>query len=174
MLTISRIFGRSSGCTFRKRAMLVRGPTGINVTGSGLAASVSAMRRSAPPGRSLVFGSGRFTLPIPFSPCTFFAVRASPTRGALSPLATGMSERPASSRSFSAFVTPSSSSTFPKTTVTARTSSSGERTARRMARASSIPGSTSRITGFGAAEAPAEKTRQRKTRTPIIGPDGRL
>src|SRR5271169_138739 len=62
-----------------------------------------------------------------------------------------MSQRLARDASFRAFSRPCCAVTLPGTTVRARTSSSGEFRASRMASASSVPGSVSIITFLGAA-----------------------
>jgi len=88
-------------------------------------------------------------------PAKLAAARA--VRGGRSaPAATGISVRPATSSSRSALGSVSSSGTLPATGVRASTFSSGEFSARKMASASSVPGSVSIMTrrGDGAAPAP--------------------
>lgn len=91
-------------------------------------------------------------LPSPFFPCQNSAVISFWNSGCCAPAATGMSHRLASETMRSAFSRPIAAVTFPGTTVIARTSSSGEFSASIRARASSVPGSVSKII-FLAAEA---------------------
>ena len=66
--------------------------------------------------------------------------------GCVAPLATGMSARPAMSSSVNALWVATSTAQLPNTVVSAATSSSGEARARKIATASSMPGSVSMIT----------------------------
>src|SRR5216683_2959766 len=111
------------------------------------------MMRSGPKREStLHLLGGNSTLPSPFLPCQNSAVISFWNRGCCAPAATGMSHRFASETMRSAFSRPIAAVTFPGTTVIARTSNSGELSARISARASSVPGSVSKII-FLAAEA---------------------
>ena len=81
----------------------------------------------------------------PFLPCQNSAVISFWKRGCCAPAATGISHRFASETMRSAFSRPMAAVTFPGTTVIARTSRSGELSASISARASSLPGSVSKI-----------------------------
>ena len=124
---------------------LVRGPSRQSVISPSGAAMTASMMRSTPwtlqrrrRGRaarpSLRGRCRRGHIP----PCC-----SGLTIGRAQPGATRMSGRPASSRIWRAFRSVLPSGTLPATAVTATTSSSGEPSASRMAKASSWPGSVS-------------------------------
>ena len=130
----------TSGCRSSRRATFVSGAVGTRTT----LGSISSARKSAagpPTGRddgSCSSGPSR-----PVSPCTCAAVRSSRRSGASAPAATGMSLRPAISSVTSALRVVLSSVWLPATVVTPVSSTSGEASARRIAMASSWPGSQS-------------------------------
>ncbi len=73
--------------------MLVSGPTGIRVTGSGAAASVARRNSRAPSGRGSETGSGRSAPSSPLAPWTSGAVSSGRMSGWGGPAATGTSGR---------------------------------------------------------------------------------
>ncbi len=149
MNTIRSMFRTTSGCVRSSRAMFVSGAVGMSVTGLGEAriSRRSSVTASTSTGRRAGAGSPRS--PIPSAPWTWLAVRTGSISGRSAPRATGMSLAPACSSTVSVLRTTPSTSVFPATQVTARTSRPGCRTANSRARASSTPVSQSMITGMG-------------------------
>ncbi len=68
--TISLMSAMRSGRSFKASAMLVRGPTGINVSRPGYSSIFVTMRSTALPAYGLVVGGGSSMLPRPDLPCT--------------------------------------------------------------------------------------------------------
>src|SRR5829696_6577385 len=144
-----------SGCSRRKVAMLVSGPTGMRVTGSGEAFKVSAIRATAPLSSASKLAAGISSDPSrPLLPCMSSAVCNGRCRGSEAPAPTGTSVHPTRESTRKALRVVFSMVTLPATVVTARRSRSGWPQASIRATASSWPGSTSRITGFGLTFAP--------------------
>src|SRR5580692_7401474 len=137
------------GSDLRTVATLVSGPMATMEISSGLARTMRRMSSVAVSETGLSFGSGKSTPPRPLLPCAYLAVTRRRTRGVAAPAATGMSVRPAISTRRSALGRVSERGTLPQTGVTASTWSSGERRARKMAMASSTPGSVSRMMRWG-------------------------
>ena len=131
-------------------ARFVSGPSG-----RGRLPARSARRGSRRRGRrpARAEGSGSSGPSRPVSPCTCAAVRSSRRSGASAPAATGMSVLPAISSVTSALRVVLSSVWFPATVVTPISSTSGEASARRIAIASSWPGSQSMTIGVLTASA---------------------
>ena len=148
MSTTRSIFAAASGCASRRRATFVSGPSATSVTARSEASIFAARKSFACSGTGSALGGGRSTPSSPVSPWASAATTSSPMRGPSAPAATGISVRPASSRTRSAFAVVLSSVWFPATAVTPRTSSSGLPSARRSASASSWPGSQSMRTGI--------------------------
>src|SRR6478735_3534284 len=132
--------------------MLVRGARGTSVTGRSDSAvsrqtslsSSTACRRSA-----AIAAGAQPRSAMPSSPCTWRAFTGASSSGRSAPRATGMSVRPAVSRTSSVLRTTSSTGALPPTHETARRSRPGCRAARSRAHASSTPVSTSSTTGIG-------------------------
>ncbi len=100
---ISLIWGTTSGCCCRRSAMLVSGPVGITVIGSGEAARVSARNCTAWRGSRGTVGSGSTGPPSAFSPWIHAPGVSSRTRGLSAPAATGTSVTPATVSAIRAF-----------------------------------------------------------------------
>ena len=84
---------------------MVSGPSATIVISPGESSTVRMMKCGASRACTAVVGGGRNTSPCPSVPCTnATAPRNGIASGASTPRATGMSERPAISRSFSALV----------------------------------------------------------------------
>src|SRR5919107_1998563 len=146
-----------SGCSRRNRAMLVSGPTGMRVTGSGEAFMVSEIRATASLSSGPKPASGISSGPSsPLLPWMSSAVWSVLFRGPEAPLPTGTSPHPMRERTRRALRVVLSTVTLPATVVTASRSRSGCPQASIMATASAWPGSTSRITGFGLTLAPLD------------------
>jgi len=93
-------------------------------------------------------GGGSVAYPIPRGPCVSGVTSSGRTSGTVRPSATSMSVRPTNSRTARVFSATWRASTLPDTHETATISASGEAQARRRARLSSIPVSTSMINGI--------------------------
>src|SRR5215210_2395143 len=144
-----------SGCSRRNAAMLVSGPTGTRVTGSEEALRVSAISATAPLSSGSKSASGIPSGPsLPLLPCMSSAVWGGRSRGSAAPAPTGTFVHPTRESTRRAFCVVFSMVTLPATVVTASRSRSGWPQASIRATASSWPGSTSRITGFGLTFAP--------------------
>ena len=141
--------GRASGRRWSRCATFVKGPTGT----STMPGSIRSARKSATSWSTVgVVGSGSSAPSRPVSPWTCGAVCSSRRSGLSAPGQTGMSVRPASSRTFNALRVVLSSVWFPATVLIARSSSSGLASASRIAIASSWPGSQSMMIGVLTAE----------------------
>src|SRR5579859_3838532 len=153
IITTSFTSGTIDGSFSMASAILVSGPIGTSVISCGLACTISMIRSGAHRGSflHLLGGSSRFANP--FCPCQNSAVINFWKRGCCAPAATRMSQRFASDTIRSAFSNPCAAVTFPGTTVSARTSNSGEFRASIIAMASSVPGSVSIISFRGPAAA---------------------
>src|SRR5215218_6644542 len=144
-----------SWCSRRNRAMFVSGPTGMRVTGSEEALMVSEIRATASRSSGPKLASGISSGPSsPLLPWMSSAVWSGLFNGSEAPLPTGTSSRPRRERTRRALRVVFSMVTLPATVVTASRSRSGCPQASIRATASSWPGSTSRITGFGLTFAP--------------------
>ena len=133
-----------SGARRKAVAILVSGPSGQSVTvPEGSARSVSMRKSTAWRSCSGMTGAGSSGPSRPVLPCTCSAVTSLRSSGTSQPAKTGMSVRPASSQTMRALREVRGSGTLPATAVIPSTSSSGEARARRMATASSCPGSVS-------------------------------
>ena len=148
MNVIEAMLSLTSGWSRSNTPMLVSGPVGMRVTGSGLSRIAAAMNSAAGSSTGSVEGSWSSGPSSPDSPWTYSAITSSRVSGAAAPTATGTSGRPASSSTISAFLVVFSSVVFPATVVTPRMSSSGLATASKSAMASSCPGSQSMMTGL--------------------------
>ena len=147
--TTRSIRGATSGQRASSSATLVSGPVGIRVTGSGAASRRSARKSTAWAATGAVTASGRSGPSSPDAPWTSSAAWASRTSGRSAPAATGMSERPASSSTRSAFAVVLASDVLPCTVLTPSSSTSGLASASSSAIASSWPGSQSIRIGTG-------------------------
>ena len=146
MMTTSATWLMMRGSNKSARAILVSGPTGTSVTSPGCAMIVSTINCAAVRGWGCKVGAGWLVLPSPSSPCTKAAAPWYITcNGLAAPCTTGTDERPANSTRCSAFCVAVAVSTLPKMVVRPSTSSSGAAKAKRIAIASSIPGSVSII-----------------------------
>src|SRR5262245_49980704 len=130
----------------RSRTALV--VSGARVTRTaGRAGGASTSRRSSTActsaGRRVGAGSSRSASPS--TPWTLRPPATGSSSGRPQPRPTRISGAPAASRTFSVFVTTCSTGTLPATQEIARRSSAGCRSAKRIAKASSTPVSTSRI-----------------------------
>ena len=124
--------------------MLVRGPSGHRVTvWAGSRRRVSIMKSTACWGCSAMVGSASCGPFRPVCPCTYSAVTSLRFIGRSQPAKTRVWGFPASSQMIRLFFSVKCKGTLPATAVTPRTSSSGLASARRMAKASSCPGSVS-------------------------------
>src|SRR5918993_36816 len=144
-----------SGCSRKNAAMLVSGPTGMRLTGSVELRRVSAIRATAPLWSGSKPASGISSAPSsPLLPCMSSAVWSSRSRGSDAPTPTGTCVHPTNESTRRVLRVVFSMGTLPATVVTASRSRSGCPQASIRATASSWPGSTSRITGFGLTLAP--------------------
>ena len=116
------------------------------MTGSGCPRITRRSISTAPPGSGTRALSGSTIPASPSSPWTCPAERGGARSGRTAPAATGISGAPATSRTRSVFSTTRSSDALPVTQLTPMRSMPGCFTAARIARASSTPVSTSRIT----------------------------
>src|SRR6266508_1844956 len=130
--------------------MFVSGATATRLSRPGVAITRSTINSAARWRLGSRDGVGSSIPPSPFSACTSEPVRRrSRNNGLPDPRAAGISARPATSRTISALRVVCSTSTLPKTVVTASTWSSGEHSMTSSAIESSTPGSVSKITRFG-------------------------
>ena len=143
--TISWTRSMISGARSKAIAMLVSGPSGQRVTELVPSdRSVSMMKSTPCWSCNGMVGSSIFGPSNPVVPCTCSAVTSLRLIGALAPAKTLVSVLPASSQTILAFFSVKGRGTFPATAVTPNTStSSGEASAKRIATASSCPGSVS-------------------------------
>ena len=138
-------FRPKSGSINNARATFVRGPVATRINSDWYLFAISTRKAGAGWASGCPVGSGTSALPSPFGPWKKVAVERRRTRGWVAPLATGTSFLPAISRTARVFRVVWSTVTFPATLVQPSNSTSGERAASRIARASSAPVSTSRI-----------------------------
>src|SRR5688500_366980 len=132
-----------SGCCSRASARLVCGPSSTMVWLLGWAAERISISASTA-GPRLPFGpSGMVAPPMPFCPWMSSIVLHVPASGFSAPRKTGICGLPARAISADALRVVRLMPTLPATVVIARTSTSGDAQARKMASASSIPGSVS-------------------------------
>src|SRR5687768_10584790 len=136
-----------SGCCSRASARLVCGPSSTTVWLLGWAAVRISISASTA-GPRLPFGpSGMVAPPMPFWPWMSSMVLHVPASGFSAPRKTGICGLPARAISADALRVVRLMPTLPATVVIARTSTSGDAQARKMASASSIPGSVSMMIG---------------------------
>ena len=149
--TIRRSAANASGRRAARRATFVSGPTAASVTSPGRSNASRAIRSTACSPAAIRDGAGRFEPSSPVSPCVSDeSSLGTRTSGRSAPAASSRSERPTRSSTRSPFAVVLASGTLPATVVIARTSNSGLARASRIAIASSIPGSQSMISGWGA------------------------
>ena len=149
MMTSPATRSGNAGATFKAIARLVRGPRHTSVISPGLlraSRTIAAGPLSAPVSRRL--GSSPAS-PRPSSPWNWAAVTNCRASGRLAPRYTGTSLAPNQSRTVTVLGVVWSIPTLPATVVAATSSISGSSTASPNARASSIPVSTSKMTGIG-------------------------
>ena len=138
-----------SGALWNALAIFVKGPRGHKVIDLGsFSRRVSIIKSTAC--FDLFFEIGSFSSgpSNPVAPCTYSAVTNGRKSGASQPAKTPISCRSANSVTIRAFFVVKLNGTFPATVVIPRISSSGLDRARRIATASSWPGSVSMIIFF--------------------------
>src|SRR5688572_17556181 len=136
-----------SGFCSRASARLVCGPSSTTVWLLGWAADRISISASTAGPRLPLGPSGMVAPPMPFWPWMSSIVLQVPASGFSAPRKTGICGLPAKATKADALRVVRSMPTFPATVVTARISSSGDAQARKMASASSIPGSVSMMIG---------------------------
>ena len=146
--TISASLPASAGSVASSRPRLVAGPRPTSVTDAGAASCKVSRSTSTARPDSAGQPSGSSKPPRPLSPCTWAASSNRPSSGRSAPATTGTGW-PLSETMARALASVRSSPTLPPTTLTSRTSSSGEASASHSAMASSVPGSQSMMVGRG-------------------------
>mmetsp|Transcript_37481 Transcript_37481/g.92747 ORF Transcript_37481/g.92747 Transcript_37481/m.92747 type:complete len:226 (-) Transcript_37481:136-813(-) len=150
--TISCSFEAMAGSWRKAMATLVAEASATTVISPGCLCAISMMKSAAVlPCTAAIVGAGWDVLPKPSSPCTKSAMRSldPPMMDTNEPSTTGMSGRPNFSSRYSELCVAILVRTLPNSDVSPTTSTSGLRSASKMAHESSTPGSVSMITFFG-------------------------
>ena len=148
MITSLSTFSGRAGSARIATAMFVSGPIATRVSSLPSSSAFSSMISTALLGSVTKVGSGSVVSPSPVFPWNSSAWPSFLISGTTAPAHTGTSVTPRNSRSCFAFLWPLAWLTFPATVVTASTLSSGLLKARMKAKASSMPGSVSRMMRF--------------------------
>lgn len=135
-------------------ATLLRGPMHASVISPGADEIFSIRKSTLCSDTGFTLDAGSLAYPTPTAPCVSGASSDGCTSGNAKPRATGMLVARASSSTPSALASACSTEQFPCTTLTPSTVTSGEASASRMARESSIPGSVSNRMRLGAMQSP--------------------
>src|SRR5215813_1658456 len=130
--------------------MFVSGPVATRVTAPGAAETCLMRKSTACSATGAPRAAASVALPRPDSPCTWRASLNGRSSGAGLPAATGSSGWPRNSSTASALAVVRSRPTFPATVVTPARSRPGCPQPNAIAKASSMPGSQSRMTRRGA------------------------
>ena len=147
MITKSLTQVASRGSRRSASPILVSGPVATSVISPGAAPMVSMMKSIACPSRALLAGGGSTAPPSPESPCTCPASSAGRSSGAAKPGVTGTSAAPTNDATARAFAVGLGQPDVAGHGREADEVDLGEAVAKAIARASSMPGSQSRMMG---------------------------